>query len=343
MDHKERFYATIERQKVDHPASWLGLPHAQAVPNLLRYFGSRDLDELRIKIDDDIYPIDIPYHSPVSDAVTMAFDFTGKGHLEWDDYTLNAPGFFKDISDPERVDDFDWPDPEKYIDPDECLQMVKKAPNDRIRMGSIWSAHFQDTFSAFGMENACIQMMMAPDMVHAVANRIVIFYLKANEIFFEATKGELEAVLIGNDFGGQKGLMVSPDTIREFAFPGTRKLVDQAKSYGLRVIHHSCGSIYEIIADLIEIGVDAIHPMQVGAANMESWRMKRDFGDKVAFVGGVDAQHTLANEGPEEVRNEVLKLKELFPTGLIISPSHEAVLPDVDPANVDALFKAVKE
>ncbi len=343
MDHKERFYATLNREKVYRPASWLGLPHADAVPGLLKHFGVSNLTELRRRIDDDIYPIDLPYHSPVSDAITMAFDFSGKGHNEWDDYTLNAPGFFKEMNDPERVDEFDWPDPEKHIDPEECIQFVNNAPDNVIRLGAIWSAHFQDVFSAFGMENACLQMMMAPDVVRAVADRIVNFYLKANEIFFEATKGKLDAVLIGNDFGGQSALMVSPEMIKEFAFPGTQKLVDQAKSYGLKVVHHSCGSIYDIIPDLIEIGVDAIHPMQVGAANMEPWRMKKEFGDKVAFVGGVDAQHTLPNESPDVVRKEVLKLKELFPTGLIISPSHEAVLPDVEPANIEALFKAVSE
>ena len=90
------------------------------------------------------------------------------------------------------------------------------------------------------------------------------------------------------------------------------------------------------------MGVDAIHPIQALAAKMEPERLKKDFGDKVSFCGGVDAQHLMVNGSPEEVTAKVKELKELFPTGLIISPSHEAILTDTKPENVEALFKAVK-
>jgi uroporphyrinogen decarboxylase len=150
-------------------------------------------------------------------------------------------------------------------------------------------------------------------------------------------------VLIGNDFGAQTALLLSPTMIRRFAFDGTRKLVDQAHDYGLKVIHHSCGSIREIIPDLIEIGVDAIHPIQALAKGMEAKGLREDFGDKVSFCGGVDHQNLLVNGTPQEVRAKVLELKEIFPTGLVISPSHEAVLPDIDPANIEAMFAAAQE
>jgi uroporphyrinogen decarboxylase len=192
------------------------------------------------------------------------------------------------------------------------------------------------------MENAFIQMIQAPDMFRAVIDRIVDFYLKANEIFFEAAKGKLHAVLIGNDFGSQTGLMLSPAMIRKFAFPGTQKLVDQANSYGLKVIHHSCGSIRDIIEDLVDIGVDAIHPIQAQAAGMEPAGLKADFGDRMSFCGGVDAQDLMIHGTPEQVTAKVRELREIFPTGLIISPSHEAILPDTQPANVEAMFAAAQ-
>ncbi|MGB4140313.1 MAG: uroporphyrinogen decarboxylase family protein, partial [Limnochordia bacterium] len=94
---------------------------------------------------------------------------------------------------------------------------------------------------------------------------------------------------------------------------------------------------------LIAAGVDVIHPIQALAKDMEPERLKRDFGDKVSFCGGVDAQWLLINGTPKQVKDKVQELKRIFPTGLIISPSHEAILPDVDPANIEALFEAVKE
>lgn len=343
MNSIERFYATLERKPVDRPASWLGLPAKQAEPVLNKYFGTNSMDELKQKIEDDIYPIELPYHSPTSNAIYAAFDFAKEGDYDEEERTLTAPGFFEDYSDPEKIDDFDWPDPKKYIDPKECKQIAENAPKDKAIVGVIWSAHFQDACAAFGMEEALVKMMCEPEMFRAVIDRIVDFYLEANEIFYEATKGKIHGVLIGNDLGSQQSLMLSPELIREFVIPGTRKLVEQAKKYGLKVIHHSCGSIYDIIPDLIDAGVDAIHPIQALAKDMEPQKLKDDFGDKVSFAGGVDAQHLLVHGTPKEVADKVKELKTIFPTGLIISPSHEAILPDIHPENIEALFEAVRK
>lgn len=295
---------------------------------------------LKAVLDDDVYPVELPYQSPTSNAIYAAFDFAKKGAGGVDERTLTAPGFFEDYHDPADVNRFPWPDPLKYIDPKACRAAVEAVPEGKVVLGVIWSAHFQDACAAFGMEEALMRMMTEPDMFQAVIHRILDFYLAANERFYQATAGRLHAVLIGNDLGSQNGLMVDPDSIRTFVLPGTRKLVEQAKRYGLRAIHHSCGSIHAIIPDLIDCGVDAIHPIQALAAHMEPERLKADFGDKVAFCGGVDAQYLLVKGQPADVRAKVESLRTLFPTGLIISPSHEAILPDIPPANIEALFKA---
>lgn len=338
MNHIERFYATVERKPVDRPATWLGIPDVKALPALYEYFGVSGMKELKAAIGDDVYPVEMPYHSPTSNAIYSAFDFAKKKGGTPDERTLTAPGFFEDYHDPRDVDKFPWPDPSLYIDPDECRRAVDDVPEGYAVLGVIWSAHFQDACSAFGMEEALIRMMIEPEMFKAVIDRISDFYLQANEIFYKATAGKLHAVLIGNDFGSQNGLMVDPESIREFVLPGTRKLVEQAKSYGLKVIHHSCGSIYDIIPDLIDCGVDVIHPIQALAARMEPQGLKDSFGDKVAFCGGVDAQYLLVQGKPSDVTAKVKELRKIFPTGLIVSPSHEAILPDIHPANIKALF-----
>jgi Uroporphyrinogen-III decarboxylase len=343
MTHKERFLATIANESVDRPASWLGLPVPGAVSALMDYFKVASVDELKLKIDDDIYPIEVPYHFPPSNHIACAFKFAKMAHDDKpDERTLTAPGFFEDMDDPADVDKFDWPDPEKYLDREESARLAKAIDPSYARMGIMWSAHFQDACSAFGMEKALMVMLMNPDMFKAVIDKITDFYLRANELFYEATKGHLDAVLIGNDFGSQNGLMVDPDSLREYVFPGTKKMVDQAKSYGLKVIHHSCGSIFPIIDDLVELGVDVIHPIQALAQDMDAPNLKNHFFGKTSFCGGVDAQHLLVNGTPDEVSSKVHELKELFPTGLIISPSHEAILPDIPPANIRALFETVR-
>ena len=341
MTHKERFFATVARADVDRPACWLGLPTSDAVPGLLRHFKVKSIDELKKKIGDDIYPVEVPYHHPPANHIACAFDFAKKSHDgAYEERTLTASGFFEDYSDPNAINYFNWPDPAAHMSLDECRAEISKAPSDMAVVGILWSAHFQDACAAFGMETALMKMMTEPEMFRAVIDRITGFYLKANAIFYEAGKGRLDAVLIGNDFGSQNGLMLSPDLLRELVFPGTKKLIDQAHSHGLKVIHHSCGAVADIIPDLIEMGVDVIHPIQALATGMEPQNLKSRFGGKVSFCGGVDAQNLLVNGSPAELASKVRELREIFPTGLIISPSHEAILPDIPPANIEALFKS---
>jgi len=88
--------------------------------------------------------------------------------------------------------------------------------------------------------------------------------------------------------------------------------------------------------------VDVIHPIQALAADMDVETLKKNFEGLGAFCGGIDAQELLVNGSPEEIDKKVKQVKKVFPSGLVISPSHEAILPDIDPANIEALFKAVK-
>lgn len=338
MNSLERFYATVNREPVDRPAAWLGMPDIFAQPALFKHYGVENFHELKLAVGDDFYAVEVPYESPNASAIYAAFDWYMDGNVDAEERTLTTPGCFAEAEELEDLEFFQWPDPAKYIDVEECKRRVALAPDDKVCLGMMWSAHFQDTCAAFGMENALMNMIANPEIYEAVDAKIMEFYLKANEIFYEATKGRLNAVLIGNDMGSQRGLMLSPDMVRRFIMPGCKKLVEQAHSYGLKVIYHSCGSIVDIIPDLIEAGVDIIHPIQALAAGMEPQGLKEKFGDKVSFCGGVDTQDLLVNGTPEDVQKKVKELRTIFPTGLIISPSHEAILPDIPPANIQALF-----
>lgn len=341
MNSLERFYATAERKPVDRPAAWLGMPDPQALPGLFSYYGVKDIHELKMAVGDDFYAVEVSYESETAHAIYAAFDWYKNGEVDAMNRTLTAPGCFHDAEDMEDLV-FDWPDPAAYIDAAECRRRVEMAPEGKTVLGILWSAHFQDTCAAFGMETALMNMIAAPELYEAVNEKVLEFYLKANRIFYEATRGKLHAVLIGNDMGSQRGLMISPELVRRFVIPGCRRLTEQAHSYGLKVIYHSCGAISDIIPDLIDAGVDIIHPIQALAAGMEPEGLKEKFGDRVSFCGGVDTQELLVHGTPEDVRKKVEELKRLFPTGLILSPSHEAVLPDVPPENIGALFDAVR-
>ena len=340
MTHLERFLATLDRQAVDRPAWWVGMPTQDALPGLLAHFGVADPVQLKLALGDDVWPVDVPYDHPPANHIACAFDFAKGGGADYDRRSLTAPGFFEDIEDVSQVDTFPWPNPGEHMTAPACRQAVACAPPDYAVLGVMWSAHFQDACSAFGMEAALMRMLDRPELFQAVIDRITDFYLEANRLFYEACGDRLHAVLIGNDFGSQTGLMLRPDLLRRFVFPGTRRLTEQAHAYGYRVIHHSCGAVADIIPDLIDLGVDAIHPIQALATGMDAAALRRQFGNQVAFCGGVDAQNLLVTGTPDQLRSDVERLRRLFPTGLVVSPSHEALLPDVPPANVAALAEA---
>ncbi len=169
MNSIERFYATIERKPVDRPACWLGMPTPSAVNPLCEYFGVKTLDELKASCGDDFYAIEVPYRSPTCSALYAAFDWYMNGSdVDSEHRTLTAEGFFSDFSSVEEAEasGFPWPDPELYIDPAECKRLVDEAPGGKVILGMVWAAHFQDFCAAFGMENAMMNMLTEPDLVH---------------------------------------------------------------------------------------------------------------------------------------------------------------------------------
>lgn len=339
MTGKERFYAAADRQPVDRPPVWMSDPVGPELDHICRYFGVKDWHELQVKVGDDVYAFDIPYDSGYATSIAAAFDWYMNGsNVDSEHRTLTADGCFKDAEEIEDLDFFDWPDPEKYIDLEEVKRRCAAAPKDRAVLAQVWSAHFQDACASFGMETALMNMVANPEIYQAVDDKIVNFYLRANELILEATKGMLDAIIIANDFGTQRGLMISRDMIHRYVMPGSKKLIDQAHSYGVKVIYHSCGAVFDAMPELIEAGVDFIHPLQATAAGMDPRRIKAAYGDKVSFCGGVDIQELLPNGTPEQVRAKVRELREIFPTGLIISPSQGVILDDVPPENIAAML-----
>ena len=107
----------------------------------------------------------------------------------------------------------------------------------------------------------------------------------------------------------------------------------------VKVVFHSCGAVADLIDDLAEIGVDAINPVQVAAKGMEPERLKRDFGDKMAFWGGIDTQCVMPQGDEEEVRCETRHIIDTLGEGggLVLTAVHN-IQPDVPPANVLAMY-----
>jgi uroporphyrinogen decarboxylase len=195
----------------------------------------------------------------------------------------------------------------------------------------------------FGMENYMVKMYTHPEVVQAVTDKVCGFYFEANERFFKAAGKEVDGYFFGNDFGTQLDLICGPAQFDQFIMPWFGRFTAQAHAHRLQAILHSCGAIHKVIDRLIGAGVDCLHPLQALAANMDADTLARDFKGRIAFMGGVDTQELLVHGTPAEVGEDVRRLKRLLGPRLIVSPSHEALLPNVPPANFEAMAAAAVE
>jgi uroporphyrinogen-III decarboxylase len=154
----------------------------------------------------------------------------------------------------------------------------------------------------------------------------------------------VDMIWVGDDVGGQTGMMISPATWRRFLKPRLATFIAEIKALNpaLKVAYHSDGTIYPIIPELIEIGVDILNPIQ--PACMDPEKVKREYGDRLSFWGSLDEQHTLPFGSPADVEQEVrTRLKTLGRQGgLILGPTHFVQL-DTPLENFWAMQKAITE
>jgi len=152
-----------------------------------------------------------------------------------------------------------------------------------------------------------------------------------------------DSVFMTDDWGTQLALMISPAMWREFFKSYYKTVVDEAHGLGLDVVFHSCGNVTAIVDDLIDIGVDALDPVQPGA--MDAAEVARRFGGRIAFCGAIDDQHLLATT-PREIKDEVRRtmdtLGRSFGNALVVGPGN-ILTPEAPLENLRALFEACHE
>ena len=158
--------------------------------------------------------------------------------------------------------------------------------------------------------------------------------------------GDLADVVgTADDMGSQNGPLVSPEMYRRLFKPRHKKYFDTIKKYTKAFIHfHSCGSIYKLLNDFIEVGVDIINPVQVSAKNMDSSILGPEFGDRLSFWGGIDSQHVLPYGSTEDVKAEVKRrIKDFAPGGGYVLGAVHDIQPGVPVENIIAMYEAGKE
>ncbi len=341
MTSRERISAIFAKGQPDRVGFWTGNPHPYTMPHYLAQLGLESREHFYEYLGDDCrwvpadagykHPQGIPPFNPISRS-NGAFDYTA-----W----AQAPRRFAECESIAEVEAHEWPDPD-YLDFTDIVRQIEGHPERAVFTG-MWTSFFHVVADYFGMENYFTKMYTHPEIVDAVTGHVVDFYAEANDRFFRQVGDAADIMFLGNDFGTQLSLLISPESFTRFVLPGFKRNIDIGKKYGKHVLLHSCGAVSDVIPLLLDAGIDGLHPLQALATGMEANTLARDFRGKLAFVGGVDTQHLLIHATPAQIRDEVRRLKDCFGPHFIVSPSHEAILPNVPLDNVIAMAEAARE
>jgi uroporphyrinogen decarboxylase len=236
--------------------------------------------------------------------------------------------------------------PERKIGLKEQAKRLYEETDYCITVGHIAMGPFEMSGNLRGYENFLVDLYTDPKYAAALLDENLENTIGFWEIYLDEVGEYVQVVCQGDDLGTQIGPWISPKMYRQWIKPRHKALFDFMRSKTrAKIFLHSCGSVYDLIPDLIDIGVDALSPVQVSAAKMDLANLKRDFGKDICFWGGgVDTQNVLPNASISELKEHVKKVIETMAPGggFIWVPVHN-IQSDIPPEKIDAVYQTVLE
>jgi uroporphyrinogen decarboxylase len=322
MTGRERWLAVLNREVPDRvPMDYWATE--EATQNLLEYLGC-DFDEMLRRLH-----IDLPHTvggryvgPPPKDGEDIwgfrhvRIEYGTGAYVEVD----NAPlARFKTVEEIEA--EYTWPSPD-WWDYSHLPEEVKRYEHRPIRGGG--SEPLLHYMNLRGNEQAYLDLIENPEMVHYCLDKLFDLAYENTLRIFETIPGQVVITYVAEDLGGQDNLLYAPDQIREFLLPRMKRMMELTHQGGAYVFTHTDGAVRDIIPELIDIGMDVLNPIQWRCPGMEREGLKRDFGDRIVFHGGVDNQQTLPFGSIQDVRDEVVDNLRILGEGggYILCPCH---------------------
>lgn len=337
---RERVMAAVRCEQPDRtPKGFWAEP--AALNRLFAYMGHRDEERLLCELGIDIRRLNAAEPDPLPVGGGMLRNMWGEQftyrQTPWGPVREDAPGALAQAASLAEIEAFPWPSPD-VLDyrglKDQCERWEPYAV--LYGFADVW----QRPALVRGWHGFFIDMTEHADWVHALCRRFTDFYLEDYTRAQETARGRIDIFLLISDLGGQRSPLISTATFREFVAPYIREMAERIHSLGAKVMYHSCGMVAPFIEDLVELGIDILDPIQPAGPEMAPKELKRRFGGRLAFHGGIDTQDILPYGAPGEVAAEALRYRRILGQGggYILAPSH-LFQPDVPPANVLAMYR----
>lgn len=202
------------------------------------------------------------------------------------------------------------------------------------RAAFMWSAYLM------GLDNILMHMLDEPELVELTMEKV----LRCNmRIVRRAIRAGAEVIILGDDYAGNSGPMMSPDLFRQFVLPPLKRMVDMIHEEGALCIKHSDGDLYPLLDMIVSAGPDGINPIEP-VAGMELKKVKALYGDKVCITGNIDCAHLLPHGTPEQVREAVRQaIADAAAGGGYILTSSNSIHSSCRAENLVAMVRACHE
>ncbi len=351
MTHKERLLTALDHQEPDRvPICAWYTPEAER--NLLRHLGVDSTQTetyqaaggpLPILMDHDFL---ISWMGPCTGYYLRPDrEYTDEFGIGWKWFDHPSGGAFTEmvrhplaaIRDPAEFTLPDFSREDRY---DGARHLIAEYGAEYGIMGGLACTLFELAWYLRGIEQVLMDLATNRDFFHAYLDKLLAWIEVAGRKFVQLG---VDIVWIGDDVGMQDRMLISPAAFREFLKPRYARLFAEWKRLNpnVKIAFHSDGYCWPIVADLVEIGLDILNPIQ--PKSMDPARVKREFGRNLTLWGTVDIQEVLPFGTPQDVIEEVkLRLRTAGPGGgLILAPAHN-LQPEVPVANILAFYEAAK-
>jgi uroporphyrinogen decarboxylase len=308
---------------------------------LLAHLGYDDRDRVLDQLGVDMRHLELPNppERPLGGGPYQ--NFWGERYVyrqtPWGPMREDGPGALVEAQSLADLESFNWPTPDQF---DHAALARQCGRWDSYALIYGFADVWQRPALVRGWEGMFLDMIERPEWAHFLSRKFTDFYKEDYTRAAEATRGRIDLYLVISDLGSQTGPLISAAMFRQFVAPYLKELADCIHGLGAKVMYHSCGDVRPFIADLIELGVDVLDPIQPTGPKMQPESLKADFGDRLCFHGGIDMQRLLPLGTPEEIRAEVRRYGQMLGRqgGYILAPAH-LFQPDVPPENILAVYQ----
>lgn len=328
MTPRERVLAILDRKPVDRIP--IDLWHTPEIGAMLRkHFGvADDLSLYRaMKLDKIVWDF-MEYRTEAGEATgaqSGAGAESGGSRTMWGVplkgiqagaayYAEFGEAPMKDFDSPRQLDDYPWWPQIDQFDYDKALAVAQQAAPEFVVIGP-WVSCFEIYCQLRGLEQAMMDLALDPDLVDAILDRVETIQSEMMKRFFARAGNLLSLAFISDDIGGQNGLLISPESWRRHLEPRMKRWCRLIHDHGLKVFYHSDGAMESLVGPLIDCGIDVLNPIQHACPGMDLAALKKNYGHRVIFHGGVDNQSVLPRGTVAEVRTETRRCLETLGNG----------------------------